>query len=63
MSTYAIAVGRDLDNMRVQETKDNFGAFKTKAEAAQKLVELADARIEELRQSKAHAVRILRAAK
>lgn len=60
MSTYAISVGRDPDEMRVEETKDNFGRFKTREEAAQALVELTDGRMETLRQSKAHARRILR---
>lgn len=63
MSTFAISVGRDPDKMRVEETKDNFGIFKTKEEAAQRLVEMVDGRLETLRASRAHAHRILRKSK
>jgi len=60
MSTYAVGVGRDPDEMSVQETKDNFGIFKTKEDAARYLIDIVDGRMETLRLSKSRAKRILR---
>ncbi len=63
MATFAIGVGVDPDELRVQKTEDNFGAFATREAAAKRLIEMVDGRMEELRRSKARARRILRAAK
>jgi hypothetical protein len=60
--TWAIAVGRDPDEMAVAETKDNFGSFATKEEAAGYLILMANARIETLKKSRAGAMRIIRKA-
>jgi hypothetical protein len=62
METFAISVGVDPNELKVQKTEDGFGAFKTREDAARRLIEMADGRIYELRRSKARAKRILRAA-
>lgn len=62
MTTFAIGVGLDPNNLRVQETEYTFGVFETREAAARRIIEIADARMAELRRSKAHAHRILRAA-
>ncbi|CAH0343678.1 hypothetical protein [Rhizobium sp. CECT 9324] len=62
MTTYAIAVGVDTDELRVMETDDNFGAFDTREAAAARMIEMIDGRMETLRRSKLHARRIIRSA-
>lgn len=62
MTTYAIAVGVDPDELRVMETDDNFGAFDTREAAAARMIEMIDGRMETLRRSKVHARRIIRSA-
>jgi hypothetical protein len=62
MTTYAIAVGVDPDELRVMETGDNFGAFDTREAAAARMIEMIDGRMETLRRSKVHARRIIRSA-
>ncbi|CAH0343707.1 hypothetical protein [Rhizobium sp. CECT 9324] len=49
MTTYAIAVGVDTDELRVMETDDNFGAFDTREAAAARMIEMIDGRMETLR--------------
>jgi hypothetical protein len=58
MTTYAIAVGVDQDELSIMETEDNFGAFETKEAATKRVIEMVDGRIETLRRSKARARRI-----
>ena len=55
MTTYAIAVGVDPDELRVMEMDDNFGAFDTKEAAAARMIEMINGRMETLRRSKVHA--------
>ncbi|MCR8493675.1 hypothetical protein [Brucella anthropi] len=62
MTTFAIGVGVDQDELYVTETEDNFGAFVTKEAAAIRVIEMVDARMEALRSSKAKARRIVRSA-
>ena len=62
MTTYAIAVGVDPDELRVMEMDDNFGAFDTKEAAAARMIEMINGRMETLRRSKLHARRIIRSA-
>lgn len=62
MTTFAIGVGVDPDELNVQATDDNFGAFPTREASAVRLIELADGRMETLRKSKARARRIIRSA-
>ncbi|MCR5943942.1 hypothetical protein FG152_24525 [Ochrobactrum sp. XJ1] len=62
MTTFAIGVGVDQDELYVMETEDNFGAFVTKEAAAIRVIEMVDARMEALRSSKAKARRIVRSA-
>ena len=62
MTTYAIAVGVDPDELRVMEMDDNFGAFDTKEAAAARMIEMINGRMETLRRSKVHARRIIRSA-
>jgi hypothetical protein len=62
MTTYAIAVGVNPDELRVMETDDNFGAFDTREAAAARMIEMIDGRMETLRRSKLHARRIIRSA-
>ena len=49
MTTYAIAVGVDPDELRVMEMDDNFGAFDTKEAAAARMIEMINGRMETLR--------------
>lgn len=62
MTTYAIAVGVDPDELRVMEMDDNFGAFDTKEAAAARMIEMINGHMETLRRSKVHARRIIRSA-
>lgn len=62
MTTFAIGVGVDQDELYVMETEDNFGAFVTKEAAAIRVIEMIDARMEALRSSKAKARQIVRSA-
>lgn len=61
-STYAISRCDDINEMRVQETPDGFGVFQTEVEAAERIIELCDARMKRLRASKKAAQRIIRRA-
>lgn len=62
MTTFAISIGIDPDDLDVQATCDNFGAFATKEAAAARMIEIVDGRMETLRRSKARARRIIRSA-
>ncbi len=63
MGTYAISVGISPNELRITWTHDNFGAFDTREEAAERLLEMVDLRMEDLRRSRAYARRILAKAK
>lgn len=62
MSTFVISVGIDPNDLDVQETTDNFGAFPTREAAAKRLVEMIDGRMDTLRRSKIRARRLIRSA-
>lgn len=59
-TTFAIAVGSDPADLTVEATDDGFGSFQTEEEAALRLIEIADSRIDRLRASRSRAKRLLR---
>jgi len=59
-TTFAIAVGSDPADLTVEATDEGFGSFQTEEEAALRLIEVADSRIDRLRASRSRAKRLLR---